>query len=68
MSYTLTAELDTTIAEVLLSAESDDEATMDAIGVIMDNAYTDKNGVWAKGAITLTDPAGNVIHTMEAKQ
>jgi hypothetical protein len=65
--YRLEAALDTTIAEVILDAESDDEATMDAIGVIMDNAYADKQGVWAKGAITLIDPNGNVIHTMAAK-
>jgi hypothetical protein len=65
--YILEAELGTTIAEVILDAESDEEATMDAIGVIMDNAYSDKQGVWAKGAITLTNPAGKVIHTMDAK-
>jgi len=67
MSYRLEANLGTTIAEVILSAENDEEATMDAIGVIMDNAYADKQGVWAKGAITLIDPDGNVIHTMDAK-
>jgi hypothetical protein len=65
--YRLEAELGTTIAEVILDAVSDEEATMDAIGVIMDNAYSDKQGVWAKGAITLIDPNGNVIHTMSAK-
>ncbi len=65
--YRLEATLDTTIAEVILSAESDEEAVMDAIGVIMDNSYVDKEGVWAKGAIALIDPKGNVIHTMDAK-
>ena len=65
--YRLEAALDTTIAEVILDAESDDEAIMDAIGVIMDNAYSDKRGVWAKGAITLIAPNGSVIHTMAAK-
>lgn len=65
--YRLEATLDTTIAEVILDAVSDDEATMDAIGVIMDNAYADKNGPWAKGAISLIDPNGNVIHTMDPK-
>jgi hypothetical protein len=65
--YRLEAALDTTIAEVILDAESDEEATMDAIGVIMDNAYADKQGVWAKGAITLIAPSGNIIHTMAAK-
>ena len=64
--YTLTAELDTTIAEVIITADSEDEATMNAIGVVLDNAY-DNAGVWAKGAITLTDSNGNVLHTMDAK-
>jgi hypothetical protein len=65
--YRLEAALDTTIAEVILTADNDEDATMDAIGVIMDNAYSDKEGPWAVGAITLIDPNGNVIHTMAAK-
>lgn len=67
MTYILTATLGTTIAEVLLDAESDEDATMDAIGVIMDNAHAYPDDVWGKGAITLTDSEGRVIHTMEAK-
>lgn len=67
MSYTLEAVLDTTIAEVILDATSDEEAVMDAIGVIMDNAYADKSGPWALGEITLTDPAGNILQSMAAK-
>ena len=67
MSYTLEAVLDTTITEVILDATSDEEAVMDAIGVIMDNAYADKSGPWALGKITLTDPSGNILQSMAAK-
>ena len=66
--YQLTATLDSNTDEAyLFEALSDDEATMTAIGYIMDMAYADKGGPWAKGAITLTDPDGNVLHTMGAK-
>jgi len=64
--YTLTAELDTTIAEAIITADSEDEAVMNAIGIILDNAYGN-TGVWAKGAITLTAPNGKVLHSMGAK-
>ena len=67
MSYTLEAVLDTTIAEVILDSESDEQAVLDAIEVIMDNAYADKSGPWAVGEITLTDPAGNILQSMAAK-
>jgi hypothetical protein len=66
--YQLTATLDSNNDEAyLFTADSDDEATMTAIGYIMDTAYADKNGPWAKGAIALTEPNGNVIHTTSAK-
>ena len=65
--YQITAMLNSTGEDYLFEAESDDQATMTAIGIIMDNAYADKTGPWAKGAITLTDPDGNVLHTMDAK-
>ena len=66
--YQLTATIDSSrdVAYVF-EASSDEEATMTAIGVVMDNAYADKSGPWAKGAITLIDPTGNVLHTMAAK-
>ena len=66
--YTLTAELGDLLATNQLGAYSDEEATSYAIHVIMENAYEDKSGPWALGAITLTGPEGNVIHTMEAKK
>ncbi len=66
--YQLTATIDSNNDEAyVFEASSDDEATMTAIGYIMDTAYADKTGPWAKGAITLADPEGNVIHTMDAK-
>jgi hypothetical protein len=65
--YRLEAVLGTVVATAILGADSDEDATMDAIGVILDNAYADKKGPWAKGAITLTNPNGEVIHTMDAK-
>jgi hypothetical protein len=66
--YQLTATIDSNNDEAyLFEASADDEATMTAIGYIMDMAYADKQGPWAKGAITLIDPNGNVIHTMSAK-
>jgi hypothetical protein len=66
--YQLTATIDSNNDEAyVFEASSDEEATMTAIGYIMDTAYADKNGPWAKGAITLTDPDGNVLRTMDAK-
>jgi hypothetical protein len=37
----------------------------EAVGYILNEATTKE--VWAKGAITLTNPSGEVIQTMEAK-
>jgi hypothetical protein len=66
--YQLTATIDSTNDEAyVFEASSDEEATITAIDYIMDTAYADKNGPWAKGAITLTDPDGNVLRTMDAK-
>ena len=66
--YQLTATIDSTNDEAyVFEASSDEESTITAIDYIMDTAYADKNGPWAKGAITLTDPDGNVLRTMDAK-
>jgi hypothetical protein len=67
MRYKLNATLGKPIAQVILNEDSDKDATMSAFFIIMDKAYADKSGPWAMGAITLTDPAGNIIHTMAAK-
>jgi hypothetical protein len=63
--YKLKATLGTKKKWVHLVAENDSQAVMDAIGYILDEATTKE--VWAKGAITLTNPSGEVIQTMEAK-
>ena len=66
--YILTATLGSVSEQVeLVGHPDDDSATMEAIFIIMDNAYEDKTGPWALGSITLADTAGNVIQTMAAK-
>ena len=66
-TYTLTAELHGDIRTVTIEAPNDTQATMEAITVIMDTAYEDKKGPWAKGAIALVDSKGELIQSMEAK-
>lgn len=66
-TYKLTARLGNTTRRRTVIAPSDDYATLEAIGVIMDLAYKDKEGAWAKGAITLTAPNGEVIREMAEK-
>jgi|LakMenEpi03Aug12_release.lakeMendotaPanAssembly.Ray.scaffolds.fasta_scaffold840301_2 hypothetical protein len=66
--YQLTAKIEGGTNEAyLFDASSDEEATITAIGYIMDAAYAHKSGAWAKGAISLSDPDGNTIRTMNAK-
>lgn len=66
-TYTLTAELNGDTRTVKIEAFDDTSATIEAITVIMDTAYEDKEGPWAKGAIELIDPQGEILHSMEAK-
>ena len=67
--YQLTAQINSNDdVAYLFEASSDDEATITAVNYIMDTAYADKKGPWAKGAITLTDPNGNVIRSMAARR
>ena len=65
--YVLTATLGSVSEEVVLTDVDEESATFEAINLIMDKAYADKQGPWAKGAITLVDPAGNVLQSMDAK-
>ena len=66
--YQLTAQMNNNDdVAYLFEASSDDEASMIAVGYIMDTAYADKAGPWAKGRIELRDPNGNIIRTMDAK-
>jgi hypothetical protein len=66
-SYQLTATLDDKTVLTSFIADDDADAMMEAIYYIMDEAYNDKLGPWAKGRIELTDPNGDTINTMEAK-
>jgi biotin carboxylase len=63
--YRLKATLGTKKKWIHLVAESDSQAVFEAVGYILNEATTKE--VWAKGAITLTNPSGEVIQTMEAK-
>jgi len=64
-TYTLQATTSTTAQAVPIEAEDDTSATLQAIDQILGRAKT--SPVWARGLITLTDPAGNVLQTMDAK-
>lgn len=66
-TYTLTAELAGNKDTVPIEAPDDFEAQMEAIKFILDTAYEDKEGPWAKGSIQLLDPQGELINSMEAK-
>lgn len=63
--YTVQAQLGIRTGAVIFSADGLVDATMQAIDIIMDHATW--SDVWAKGSITLRDPDGNVIQTMDAK-
>ncbi len=66
--YQLTAQINSNDdVAYLFEASSDDEATITAVNYIMDTAYADKAGPWAKGRIELRDSNGNIIRTMDAK-
>jgi hypothetical protein len=66
--YTLTAESNTDTIILKIDSPSDEQAVMEAINIIMDNAYDDKAGAWAIGAITLTDEHGYILQSMESKE
>lgn len=67
--YTLTAELDGQRSVFDFDATSHMDATMSAIGEILNRAADDthpQRDLWAKGRIELSY-RGTVFHTMEAK-
>ena len=68
MIYTLTASRNGKTQTRKITADSDEWATLDAIDIIMDLAYANKEGAWAKGEITLTAPNGEIIRQMEEKE
>jgi hypothetical protein len=63
--YTVQAQLGIRTGVVIFRADGLIDATMQAIDIIMEHATW--SDVWAKGAITLSDSAGNVLQTMDAK-
>jgi hypothetical protein len=65
-TYTLQATTSTTAQAVPIEAEDDSSAMLQAIDQILGRALA--SPVWARGLITLTDPDGNVIQTMDARE
>lgn len=66
-TYTLTATLDRNTNRKTIQAPNESLAMMQAIDHIMDKAWQNKNGAWAKGAIKLTDNQGNLVAEMGEK-
>lgn len=66
-SYTLTATLNRNTNRKTIWARDEEVATFEAIAHILDQAYKNKEGAWAKGYIKLVDSEGNLIREMEAK-
>jgi hypothetical protein len=63
--YTLKATLDDTASGVHIEANTDEDAMMQAIPIILDKA-TD-NDLWAYGLIELRDIEGRLIRSMDPK-
>jgi hypothetical protein len=64
--YTLTAERNAAMKITVIDAEDDSDAMWKAIKFILDTSYQDKQGLWAKGLVTLRD-GKRIIHTMPEK-
>lgn len=65
--YTLTASLGEDFRISPIFADNDTEATLTAIGEIMDKAYQNKQSPWALGEIKLLSPSGELLREMPAK-
>ena len=65
--YMLTAHLGPKFRHKTIHAGDNMDATFQAIAHIMDAAYKDQDGPWAKGQIFLEDQNGRVLHSMDAK-
>lgn len=63
--YTVQAQLGIRTGVVIFNAFDDESATVRAVEIILEHATW--SNIWAKGSITLHDPAGKVLQTMEAK-
>jgi hypothetical protein len=71
-TYTLSARLDTMFEVLDIEAINDEYATIDAVGTIMTKAYhqgnpTPQQRLWARGAITFRNSAGEILREMEAQ-
>lgn len=64
--FVLTATLNGKVNAHIIKANDTTDATFQAVEWILDNAYADKRGAWAIGAIKLYDPYGEIMHEMEA--
>lgn len=65
--YTVTAILGRDRRTKTIHADSQVDATFQAMAHIMDAAYKEQDGPWANGHILLEDENGFTIHTMDAK-
>lgn len=63
--YKLTAQLGDTFEVEVIDAYDEMSATIQAIGLIMDNAVEDE--LWADGEIRMYAPDGRLLREMEAK-
>ena len=64
-TYTLQASTRYSVQAVPIEAIDDESAMVIAIDQILGRAKT--SSTWAKGLITLSDPDGTVIQTMDAR-
>lgn len=65
--YKVTAILGRDRRTKTIHADSQMDATFQAIAHIMDAAHKEQDGPWALGTILLEDSDGMTIHTMDAK-
>jgi len=65
--YVLSATQDEFTEYTRIDADNDLDATMQGIAIVLDRAYSDKEGLWATGEITLRAPDGLIIQHMPAK-
>jgi hypothetical protein len=67
-TYTLTATLNRNTNRKTIHAKDESWAMMEAVTHIMEKAYKNQTGAWAKGHIKLVDSDGNLVAEMEAKE
>jgi hypothetical protein len=71
-TYTVSATFDSMFEVVDIEAPTDELATIDAVDIIMTKAYhqgtpTPQQRLWARGAITFRNSAGEILREMEAQ-